>query len=76
MDNGKDEPKEDDPHWPFEAWLKLAVSGFRLAPSAFWDMSLQDWFTLTLADDTPVMTRADLIDLIQAYPDERNNEHS
>lgn len=56
--------------WPFEAWLSLAVRGFRLSPQQFWDMSLRDWLTLTRADEARAMTADELSDLQIMFPDE------
>lgn len=60
--------------WPFDAWLKLAVRGYRLTPAAFWEMSLCDWLCLTKANAPDALSRDDLAALIQSYPDESQDE--
>lgn len=57
-------------NWPFDAWLRHAVQGFRLSPSEFWDMSLRDWLTLTRADIVPSMSADELSVLQIKFPDE------
>ncbi len=57
-------------NWPFEAWLRLAVKGFRLSPDEFWEMSLRDWLTLTRTEQTPCLNAQDLEALLIQFPDE------
>jgi len=59
-----------DNNWPFEAWLRLAVGGFRLSPQQFWDMSLRDWLALTRAETTQAMSADELRALHIKFPDE------
>ncbi len=59
-----------DTHWPFDAWLKLAVRGFRLSPAAFWNMTLRDWLALTRAGAVPIMDADTLSALCLQFPDE------
>ena len=56
--------------WPFDAWLRLAVRGFRLTPAAFWSMSVRDWLTLTRAESVPAMGADELSALSLQFPDE------
>ncbi len=48
--------------------LRLALQ-MGLPPEAFWRLSLVEWRLLTQAPPQPVLTRADLTDLIARYPD-------
>ena len=50
--------------WPFAAWHRTAVQGFRLAPSEFWALPLADWLSLCTPTDPP-MTRDRLADLMK-----------
>lgn len=61
-------------NWPFEAWLRLAVRGFRLSPQQFWDMSLRDWLILTRSETVPTMSADELSQLHKRFPDEAKNE--
>ncbi|WP_017930153.1 phage tail assembly chaperone [Robiginitomaculum antarcticum] len=59
----------DDPDFPFDRWLKIAVTILRISPSQFWAMSLLDWQMLTRIDEKS-LGRADLAALQHHYPDE------
>ncbi|MDE2164102.1 MAG: phage tail assembly chaperone [Alphaproteobacteria bacterium] len=55
----------------WDAWLALGLGVFRLAPAAFWSLSLAEWRALLAARRpraTP-LTRAGLDALMQRYPD-------
>ena len=56
--------------WPFEAWHRLAVTRLGLAPSEFWDMPLADWLSLITPQPKGAL-RADLDQLMKAFPDDR-----
>lgn len=55
--------------WPFDIWLRAAVTNFGIPPSEFWVMSLHDWLVLT-GDHPPALSRASLEQLMEIYPDE------
>lgn len=57
------------PDWPFDAWLRLAVSAYRLTPQAFWTLSVRDWLVLTRTQSTPSLDRTAFEKLQAAYPD-------
>ena len=63
-----------DNKWPFEAWLRLAVRGFRLNPQQFWDMSLSDWRALMRSESVPVMNVEELSELQNRFPDEAKDK--
>ena len=53
--------------WPYEAWLKIAVTQLAISPSEFWQMSLTDWFAITKTSAPKEMRKSDLIKLEQDY---------
>ena len=56
--------------WPFQQWLKIAVTRFSLSPQEFWSTSVADWLSLTAGENTPVMGRSGFDALSAKYPDE------
>ncbi len=55
--------------FPFDDWMRLSVTVFKLSPRDFWAMSVQDWLTLT-APQTPEISAVDLRSLMKKFPDE------
>ena len=55
--------------WPFENWLRIAVMQMGLNPSEFWNLSLNDWRTLTRSNDLEPLPREVFEKLRDAYPD-------
>ncbi len=74
MDKGADERAGAKDEWPFDAWLKLAVSVYHISPRAFWQMSVRDWLALTRSDKAPAMNAAELVKLHKQYPDRSSHE--
>ncbi len=75
MDKGADvSDARDKDVWPFDAWLKLAVSVYHISPHAFWQMSVRDWLALTRSDKIPAMDAAELIKLQKQYPDRSSSD--
>lgn len=56
------------PGFPFDRWLKIAVTILRISPSEFWAMSLLEWQMLTFTD-AQTLGRAKLSALQSQYPD-------
>lgn len=54
--------------FPFDSWLRLAVTVMRIAPSEFWAMSVRDWLTLSAVSNAP-LGREDLSKLSEKFPD-------
>ncbi|MDE2492910.1 MAG: phage tail assembly chaperone [Alphaproteobacteria bacterium] len=55
----------------WDAWLALGLGVFRLAPAAFWSLSLAGWRALLSARRPrgAPLARRDLERLMQRYPD-------
>ncbi len=53
-------------------WLKALglAARLRIAPEAFWRLSLVEWRALTATPPTPALSRTGLEALIDRYPDE------
>lgn len=49
--------------------LRLAVSGFHIAPEAFWRLSLKEWRALGGEGGAQALDRPRLAALIALYPD-------
>lgn len=54
--------------FPFDIWLRLAVTVFKLSPRDFWAMSVRDWMALIQCENEPV-TRESLAILMSQFPD-------
>ena len=56
---------------PWPHLLRLAAERFRIAPEAFWRLSLAEWLALTAAASTaPPLDRAAFDALLAAFPDD------
>ncbi len=55
--------------WPFDDWMRLAVTRFGIAPSEFWRMSLRDWLTLSRPRFQGGLSAENLAELMRCYPD-------
>ena len=53
----------------WDAALRLAVS-LRIAPEAFWRLSLREWRAITETPKAPILSRPTLDALIARFPDE------
>ena len=60
--------------WPFENWLKIAVTQLGLSPSEFWQLSLHDWRGLTASNAVEPLPRKVFESLREIYPDGGLNE--
>lgn len=60
--------------WPFERWLRLAVTQYGMTPDGFWQMSVIDWLALIKPAQSPHMSRETLNTLSQSFPDGDENE--
>lgn len=54
---------------PWPAMLRLAAERLRIAPEAFWRLSLAEWRALTSDDSPPALGRAAFDDLFARHPD-------
>ncbi|MFA7262016.1 MAG: phage tail assembly chaperone [Caulobacter sp.] len=54
---------------PWPAMLRLAAERLRIAPEAFWRLSLAEWRALTSEDRPPALDRAGFDALLRHYPD-------
>lgn len=60
--------------FPFDPWLRLSVTVFKIPPADFWAMSVRDWLTLTAAEPRDI-SPGDLRALMMQFPDsEADNE--
>ena len=55
--------------WPFEAWLRLAVTQMHLSPQAFWTMDVCDWLMLCARPQAQPLKANEFDDLMALYPD-------
>lgn len=67
----------DDPRWPFDDWLRLAVTVLHMSPAQFWSTSLRDFLTL---QSPPIAApqRSDIEALMKKFPDSaslKDKEH-
>jgi len=56
--------------WPFQAWQKIAIRRFGLAPTEFWAMPVRDWLELLNGLNTAGLDRSAFEKLLEIYPDE------
>ena len=56
--------------FPFDSWMRLAVTFMHISPSEFWGLSVCNWLTLCTAHPD-ALTRNDFDALLKRYPDER-----
>lgn len=61
--------------FPFEAWLRLAVTVYRLSPNEFWTMSVCDWMQLIEPAAAP-LSAAEFSNLMDAFPDKKDQGHA
>ncbi|MDO8295090.1 MAG: phage tail assembly chaperone [Caulobacter sp.] len=54
---------------PWPAMLRLAAERLRIAPDAFWRLSLAEWRALTREDGPLALDRAGFDALLRHYPD-------
>jgi uncharacterized phage protein (TIGR02216 family) len=54
---------------PWPAMLRLAAGNFRIAPEAFWRLSLKEWQALTDGEAAVALDRAGLEALLGKHPD-------
>lgn len=54
---------------PWPAMLRLAAERLRIAPEAFWRLSLAEWRALTAEDGREALSRAAFESLLVAHPD-------
>lgn len=54
---------------PWAEMLRLSALRLRVAPDAFWRLSLKEWRALTGGDLAPSLDRAGLDALAALYPD-------
>lgn len=67
----------DEPRWPFDDWLRLAVTVLHMSPSQFWSTSLRDFLTLQ-SPRRKAPQRSAIEALMVKFPDGANvkdNEH-
>jgi uncharacterized phage protein (TIGR02216 family) len=53
--------------------LLRAAARMGVSPEDFWRMSVREWRLMTRGDDVIAMSRADLAELMQAYPDRQGD---
>jgi len=61
--------------FPFDNWLRLAVTVMHISPSDFWAMSVREWLTLCTISNPP-LGRDDLSKLSEKFPDKKASHDS
>jgi len=60
---------EANNYWPFQAWLRLAVTQMHLSPAEFWAMDVCDWLNLYQTPQAPRLSSDEFEALMSSYPD-------
>lgn len=55
--------------WPFDAWFKLAITGWGISSADFWNMTVRDFLAALGTAPSVAMTRENLRALSRAFPD-------
>lgn len=61
--------------WPFQDWLRLAVTRFGLTPNQFWDTSVRDWLVIIEPEKSTGLSLSDLQTLMDRFPDKEDKSN-